>query len=247
MTVSISINNVQKRFGEKTVLDQVLLTIDTGQIHGFIGPSGAGKTTLVKMIVGMATPDSGTIYVLGEKVPNLKLLQNIGYMAQSDALYLELTGLENLTFFATLYKMNKNERKKRISYVTDLVNLGSDINKKVSTYSGGMKRRLSLAIALLHNPKILILDEPTVGIDPELRLNVWNELLRLKIEEEKTIIVTTHVMEEAERCDYVAMVRDGHIITSGTPSELKSSYQAENFDEVFLKAGGRTNENIGVN
>lgn len=247
MTVSISINNVQKRFGEKTVLDQVLLTIDTGQIHGFIGPSGAGKTTLVKMIVGMATPDSGTIYVLGEKVPNLKLLQNIGYMAQSDALYLELTGLENLTFFATLYKMNKNERKKRISYVTDLVNLGSDINKKVSTYSGGMKRRLSLAIALLHNPKILILDEPTVGIDPELRLNVWNELFRLKIEEEKTIIVTTHVMEEAERCDYVAMVRDGHIITSGTPSELKSSYQAENFDEVFLKAGGRTNENIGVN
>lgn len=247
MTVSISINNVQKRFGEKTVLNQVLLTIDTGQIHGFIGPSGAGKTTLVKMIVGMATPDSGTIYVLGEKVPNLKLLQNIGYMAQSDALYLELTGLENLTFFATLYKMNKNERKKRISYVTDLVNLGSDINKKVSTYSGGMKRRLSLAIALLHNPKILILDEPTVGIDPELRLNVWNELFRLKIEEEKTIIVTTHVMEEAERCDYVAMVRDGHIITSGTPSELKSSYQAENFDEVFLKAGGRTNENIGVN
>ncbi len=247
MAISISINNVRKSFGGKTVLDQVHLTINTGQINGFIGPSGAGKTTLVKMIVGMNSPDSGTIHVFGEKVPNLQLLQNIGYMAQSDALYLELTGNENLKFFASLYKMNKNERKKRISYVTDLVNLGTDINKKVSTYSGGMKRRLSLAIALLHNPRILILDEPTVGIDPELRLNIWNELLRLKTEEEKTIIVTTHVMEEAERCDYIAMVRDGHIITSGTPSELKSFYQAENFDEVFLRAGGGANENISIN
>jgi len=247
MSISIVIENVRKTFGEKTVLDQVNLTIDTGQIFGFIGPSGAGKTTLVKMIVGMDSSETGTIQVLNKKVPNLKLLQEIGYMAQSDALYLELTGMENLKFFAALYKLTKSEMKKRISYATDLVNLDADINKKVSTYSGGMKRRLSLAIALLHNPKILILDEPTVGIDPELRLTVWKELLRLKTEENKTIIVTTHVMEEAERCDYIAMVRDGRIITKGTPSELKSTYQTDNFDEVFLKAGGKTNENIGVN
>jgi ABC-2 type transport system ATP-binding protein len=247
MTVSIAIENVQKVYGKKTVLDQVNLTINTGQIYGFIGPSGAGKTTLVKMIVGMDSPETGTIHVLNKKVPNLKLLQEIGYMAQSDALYLELTGMENLVFFAALYKIKKKEMKKRIAYVTKLVNLDADIHKKVSTYSGGMKRRLSLSIALLHNPKILILDEPTVGIDPELRLHVWSELLRLKTEEEKTIIVTTHVMEEAEKCDYVAMVRNGRIITSGSPTELKSTYQARNFDEVFLKAGGRGNENIGVN
>jgi ABC-2 type transport system ATP-binding protein len=247
MTVRIAIENVQKSFGKKTVLDQVNLTIHSGQIYGFIGPSGAGKTTLVKMIVGMDSPETGTIHVLNKKVPSLKLLQQIGYMAQSDALYLELTGMENLVFFAALYKIKKHDMKKRISYVTKLVNLDADIHKKVSTYSGGMKRRLSLSIALLHNPKILILDEPTVGIDPELRLHVWNELLRLKTEEEKTIIVTTHVMEEAEKCDYIAMVRDGRILTSGTPTELKSTYQARNFDEVFLKAGGRVNENLSVN
>lgn len=247
VTVSIAIENVQKSFGKKITLDQVNLTINSGQIYGLIGPSGAGKTTLVKMIVGMDSPDTGTIHVSNKTVPNLKLLQEIGYMAQSDALYLELTGMENLAFFAALYKIKKKEMQKRISYVTELVNLGADIHKKVFTYSGGMKRRLSLSIALLHNPKILILDEPTVGIDPELRLHVWNELLRLKTEEEKTIIVTTHVMEEAEKCDYIAMVRDGHIITRGTPVELKSTYQARNFDEVFLKAGGRGNENIGAN
>ncbi|WP_404331569.1 ABC transporter ATP-binding protein [Mesobacillus maritimus] len=247
MTVNIAIENVQKSFGKKIILDQINLTINSGQIYGLIGPSGAGKTTLVKMIVGMDSPDTGTIHVLNKTVPNLKLLQEIGYMAQSDALYLELTGMENLVFFAALYKIKKKEMQKRISYVTKLVNLDLDIHKKVFTYSGGMKRRLSLSIALLHNPKILILDEPTVGIDPELRLHVWNELLRLKTEEEKTIIVTTHVMEEAEKCDYIAMVRDGRIITRGTPAELKSTYQARNFDEVFLKAGGRGNENSGVN
>ncbi|TYR81804.1 ABC transporter ATP-binding protein [Priestia megaterium] len=237
MSVSIAIDNVSKSFGKKVVLNEIDLTIEKGQIYGFIGPSGAGKTTLVKMIVGMDTPDSGTIHVLNEKMPNLELLQDIGYMAQSDALYSELTGIENLKFFASLYKLNKQEMKQRISYAADLVNLSNELNKKVAAYSGGMKRRLSLAIALIHNPKILILDEPTVGIDPELRLNIWNELLRLKNEDGKTIIVTTHVMDEAERCDYIAMVRDGCILTSGTPKELKAMYKTDSFDEVFLGAG----------
>jgi ABC-2 type transport system ATP-binding protein len=237
MSNSIAINQVSKSFGKKMVLNQIDLNIEEGQIYGFIGPSGAGKTTLVKMIVGMDIPDTGTIHVLNEKMPNLELLQEIGYMAQSDALYSVLTGEENLKFFASLYKMNKTEQKNRIAYTADLVNLTNELTKKVSAYSGGMKRRLSLAIALLQNPKILILDEPTVGIDPELRLSIWNELLRLKNEEGKTIIVTTHVMDEAERCDFVAMVRDGVILTKGTPKELKALYEVDNFDEVFLKAG----------
>lgn len=247
MVASITIENIKKQYGKKVVLKQINLTIEKGQIYGFIGPSGAGKTTLVKLIVGMERPDSGTIHVLDEQMPNLKLLQEIGYMAQSDALYLELTGRENIEFFASLYQLKKTEMRNRISFITNLVNLNEDLNKKVSTYSGGMKRRLSLAIALIHNPKILILDEPTVGIDPELRLNVWNELLRLKQEENKTIIVTTHVMEEAEKCDYIAMVRDGEILTSGTPIELKKLFDAANFDEVFLKAGGKSYENHRAN
>ncbi|MET3698522.1 ABC-2 type transport system ATP-binding protein [Bacillus oleivorans] len=247
MSVSIAIEKISKSFGKKVVLSQIDLKIEEGKIYGFIGPSGAGKTTLVKMIVGMDQPDTGTIHVLDKKVPNLELLQEIGYMAQSDALYTELTGKENLQFFASLFKLNRAEMKERIAYAADLVNLTSDLNKKVSAYSGGMKRRLSLAIALIQNPKILILDEPTVGIDPELRLSIWNELLRLKKEEGKTIIVTTHVMDEAEKCDFIAMVRDGVILTSGTPAELKQFYHAESFDEVFLNAGRVKHENSSVN
>ena len=237
MSISIAVNQVSKSFGKKVVLNKIDLNIEEGQIYGFIGPSGAGKTTLVKMIVGMDRPDAGTIHVLNKQIPNLELLQEIGYMAQSDALYMELTGEENLKFFASLYKLSKTEQKKRISYAADLVNLTNELKKRVSAYSGGMKRRLSLAIALIQNPKILILDEPTVGIDPELRLSIWNELLRLKKEEGKTIIVTTHVMDEAEKCDYIAMVRDGSILTRGTPKELKDLFKADNLDEVFLKAG----------
>ncbi len=237
MNHSISIKQVSKSFGKKIVLHDVTLHITEGQIYGLIGPSGAGKTVLVKMIMGMAKPDDGTIYILNKKVPNLQLLQEIGYMAQSDALYSELTGEENLTFFASLYKLKKSEIKDRIAYAADLVRLTNELTKKVSVYSGGMKRRLSLAIALIQNPKILILDEPTVGIDPELRITIWNELLRLKNEEGKTIIVTTHVMDEAERCDYIAMVRDGSILTSGTPQDLKAQYGVNTFDEVFIQAG----------
>lgn len=237
MDPTIRVEQVNKSFGKKPVLNDVNLTIPRGQLFGLIGPSGAGKTTLVKMIVGMEKADTGTIHVLNEKMPNLDLLQEIGYMAQSDALYVELTGEENLKFFASLYKLNKIEQKKRIAYAAGLVNLTGELRKRVAAYSGGMKRRLSLAITLIQDPKVLILDEPTVGIDPELKLSIWNELLRLKNEEDKTIIVTTHVMDEAVKCDYVAMVRDGRIITSGSPSELKVLYETDDFDEVFLKAG----------
>lgn len=237
MEHGVKIEKVTKSFGKKRVLNQIDLDIEKGQIYGLIGPSGSGKTTLVKMIVGMDSPDEGEIRVLNEKVPNLGLLRKIGYMAQSDALYMELTANENLQFFASLFKIKKKEMENRITYVSNLVNLTDDLNKKVRTYSGGMKRRLSLAIALIQDPEVLILDEPTVGIDPELRLNIWNELERLKREENKTIIITTHVMDEAEKCNTIAMVRDGVILAKGTPAELKSLYKAKNFDEVFLYAG----------
>ncbi len=234
---TIQVQGVTKSFSKKVVLKNINLDIKQGSIYGFIGPSGAGKTTLIKMIVGMDVPDEGSVYLLGEKMPNLNILQQIGYMAQSDALYEALTGQENLMFFASLFKLGKTEKQKRIAYAAQLVDLTADLNKRVSAYSGGMKRRLSLAIALIQNPKVLILDEPTVGIDPELRLSIWNELLRLKKEEGKTIIVTTHVMDEAEKCDYIAMVRDGSFIASGTPRHLKEHYNVNSLDEVFLDAG----------
>lgn len=234
---TVKITNISKRFGPKTVLTDVSLSMSQGQIYGFIGPSGAGKTTLVKMMVGMDTPDCGEVHILDEKMPSLNVLPKIGYMAQSDALYPELTGWENIQFFAELYTMPKVKQKERIAYAARLVHLQDELKKKVSVYSGGMKRRLSLAIALVQDPDILILDEPTVGIDPELRLGIWNELGRLKETERKTIIVTTHVMDEADRCDQLAMVRDGRILAEGSPDALKNMYQANSLEEVFLQAG----------
>lgn len=239
MNAVIKVEGVTKSFGTKTVLQKVDLQVDQNQIYGLIGPSGAGKTTLVKMIVGMDKPDEGCIEVLGTRMPNLALLQDIGYMAQSDALYGELTGEENLKFFATLFKLTKARQQERIEYAANLVNLGGELQKRVSAYSGGMKRRLSLAIALIQNPRVLILDEPTVGIDPELSFSIWKELTRLKSSEGKTIIVTTHVMEEARKCDCLAMVREGSILTKGSPAELLKMYGAANLEEVFMKAGGR--------
>ena len=237
MAASISLKNVNKSFGKKPVLNNISLSIEPGQIFGLIGPSGSGKTTLVKIIVGMDRPSSGDVHVLNTAVPDLNLLQQIGYMAQADALYTDLTGEENLAFFASLFKLKKDVQKQRITYAADLVNLTSELKKRVQDYSGGMKRRLSLAVALIQDPQVLILDEPTVGIDPELRQSIWAEIHRLKLTG-KTILVTTHVMDEAERCDCLAMVREGEIITSGTPQELKNHYGITTLEEVFLKAGG---------
>ena len=237
-TTAIQIQQVSKSFGKKVVLNQLNYEIQTGRIYGFIGPSGSGKTTLIKMMVGMDVPDQGAVTLLGEKMPNLPILQKVGYMAQSDALYTALTGKENLAFFASIFHLTKAEMQERISYASKLVNLSEDLNKKVSAYSGGMKRRLSLAIAIIQNPQVIILDEPTVGIDPALRVSIWNELLRLKNEEGKTIIVTTHVMDEAEHCDEIAMLRDGKFIATGTPDQLKAKYSVSNLNDVFLQAGG---------
>ena len=240
MELAVSISNVTKSFGKKTVLNDVSLPIEKGKIFGLIGPSGAGKTTLVKLMVGMDTPNVGEVEVLRTKMPNLPILQDIGYMAQSDALYAELTAEENLTFFASLFKLSATEQKQRIAYAAGLVNLTADLSKRVSAFSGGMKRRLSLAIALIQNPQVMILDEPTVGIDPELRRSIWDELIRLKEQEGKTIIVTTHVMDEASRCDMLAMVRDGRILASGSPQALMERYDASSLEDVFLLAGRRS-------
>lgn len=166
---AISIENLEKGFKHKQVIAPLSLAIPKGQLMGLLGPSGCGKTTLIKMIMGMLKPDKGTIQVFDFVVPHQQLLKDIGYMAQSDALYLDLTGEENLHFFAKLYRLPKKEQLERVAYAANLVRLTDDLSLKVTNYSGGMKRRLSLAIALIQNPQLLILDEPTVGIDPVLK------------------------------------------------------------------------------
>ncbi|WP_318506643.1 ABC transporter ATP-binding protein [Bacillus sp. T3] len=233
----VSISNVSKSFGKQQVLKEINLDIKKGEIFGFLGPSGAGKTTLVKELAGLDTPTSGENYVFNQKMPSLALMERIGYMAQSDALYGELSAKENLQFFSSLYGMKGKQQEARIKEVMQIVNLHDDINKLVFNYSGGMKRRLSLAAALLHEPELLILDEPTVGIDPVLRKSIWDSFYELN-KTGVTIIITTHVMDEAEKCHRLGMIRDGQLIAVGTAEELKSNTGTTSIEGAFLAYGG---------
>lgn len=229
----IKINNITQKYGKATVLKNIDLKVAQGEILGLLGPSGSGKTTLVKAIVGMIQPAEGNVSVLDVDIPSLKVVNDIGYMAQSDALYEDLNAYDNLLFFASLYGMKGKIAKQRADEVLDLVLLKSDGKKLVRNFSGGMKRRLSLAIALIHNPKLLILDEPTVGIDPVLRREFWNEFEKLRAAG-VTIVITTHVMDEAEHCDRLALIRDGRIIALGTAEELKENSGQKNIEDAFL-------------
>ncbi|MDQ0876702.1 ABC-2 type transport system ATP-binding protein [Paenibacillus sp. V4I3] len=235
--ISIQVHSVSKQFDEKVVLNGITLAVPKAHIFGLLGPSGSGKTTLVRMIAGIDVPTSGTVHVLGQQMPQLTMLSQIGYMAQSDALYAELTAQENLEFFASLYGLTGTKRNQRIHDVMELVDLGSHLKKQISNYSGGMKRRLSLAISLLHEPGILILDEPTVGIDPFLRKSIWQELTHLS-KQGTTILVTTHVMDEADKCHQLGMIRDGRLTAVGTPDELKQATSSATIEEAFLYYGG---------
>ncbi|NDI33543.1 ABC transporter ATP-binding protein [Chengkuizengella sediminis] len=233
----IRVEQLTKKFNKKTILNEISLDIPCAKITGLLGPSGAGKTTLIKQIAGMDTPDQGHIYVLSKKMPSIDMINRIGYMAQSDALYNELSAYDNLDFFAQLYGLKGKAKKQRIHEVMELVDLTADLRKKVSKYSGGMKRRLSLAIALVHQPEILLLDEPTVGIDPVLRQSIWSELDILS-EQGTTIIVTTHVMDEAEKCHQLAMLRNGEMIAFDTPKKLVEDTETKSIEEAFLYYGG---------
>lgn len=233
----ISINNLKKKYGQQIVLNDVSFEVDYGQIVGLIGPSGAGKSTIIKLTLGMEKADSGDSEVFGIHMPNRKILNKMGYMAQSDSLYSSLSARENLTFFAKMREVKKEDLASEIDRVSQVVDLKDQLDKKVDNFSGGMKRRLSLAIALLGNPQLLILDEPTVGIDPALRKNIWAELGKLR-DNGCSILVTTHVMDEAELTDRVALLIDGNIIADDTPSNLKQQYDVDSIENVFMKAEG---------
>jgi ABC-2 type transport system ATP-binding protein len=233
----VDVRGVTRRFGTRTVLDGITLSVDRGEILGLLGPSGSGKTTLIKLMTGIDKADEGTVHMLGEQMPKLSMLQRFGYMAQSDALYQELTARQNLLFFASLYGLSGGRRQQRIEAVMSVVNLLDDLNKPVAAYSGGMKRRLSLAISLLHEPEILILDEPTVGIDPVLRQSIWKELNSLS-DRGTTIILTTHVMGEADKCDRIGFIRDGKLTAVDSPEGLKSRSGTDSIEQAFIVLGG---------
>lgn len=234
---TISLNHLVKKFGKQTVLTDINLDVTKGEIVGLIGPSGAGKSTVIKTTLGMEVADGGKATVFGQVMPNRKLLSRIGYMAQTDALYESLSGKENLQFYASMKGLSKAETNKEIAHVAKVVSLTPDLSKRVSGYSGGMMRRLSLAIALLGTPELLILDEPTVGIDPALRRQIWKELNQIRAEGH-SILITTHVMDEAELTSKVALLLDGKVMAFDTPQALETQYEVNTIEEVFLKAEG---------
>lgn len=220
-------------FGRQCVLRSVSMELARGEILGVLGPSGSGKTTLIRCLLGMCMPDEGQVSLLERRVPCLDVMDRVGYMAQADALYDDLSGLENLIFFARLSGMSRRDAKARAMELFELVGLKADMDKRVVHYSGGMKRRLSLMAALIADPEVLALDEPTVGIDPVLREVFWEEFRRRR-ERGRAVIVTTHVMDEAGRCDRLMLLREGAVMACGAPGELMQRTGLGSIEEVFL-------------
>lgn len=230
----IEVKNLQQTFGRTTVLQNIDFSIKKGEIVGLLGPSGSGKTTLIKTLIGMLKPSKGEVFVLGTKQPSLKPMKDIGYMAQSDALYEELSAKANLAYFGRLYGLHGKRLKKQIHACLSFVDLDKEAKKPVRKYSGGMKRRLSLAISLIHQPQLIFLDEPTVGVDPTLKRTFWDEFDHLR-NQGISFIISTHVMDEADRCDRILLINHSNLLDAGTPDKIKETYGS--IEEAFLKAG----------
>ena len=226
-----------QRYGESLALDGLSIDVPKGKIVGVLGPSGSGKTTLLRCLANLQKPSSGKVEWIGS-APGAKTAagrtKGIGYMAQADALYDDLNGRENLAYFAGLQGLAGIERKRRIDAVLGLTLLAPDGKKLVRHYSGGMKKRLSLAAALVHDPDFLILDEPTVGIDPLLRASFWREFSRLR-GLGKTILLSTHAMDEAERCDLIALIFDGRLLAYASPKEVMERLGTASLEQAFIK------------
>jgi ABC-2 type transport system ATP-binding protein len=229
---AVDVESVTKSFGQLHALDGVTLKVRQGEIYGLLGPNGAGKTTLIRAILGLVAPGSGSVTVLGRRLPNLDVLRQVGYMTQQAALYPGLSVEENLEFFAAIYGAEGGV-KEALEFV-DLYDRRSSV---VATISGGMKQRCSLACALVHRPKLLLLDEPTVGVDPQLRVQFWESFRRMAASG-VTIIVSSHVMDEAERCQRLGLIQYGRLLAEGSPAEVRARAGTQNLEEAFLKLAG---------
>lgn len=232
-TDPIIVSDVVKRFGEVTALDHVTLSVAQGETFGLIGPNGSGKTTLIRLLLGLGHPTSGNITVLGSHVPSRKVAPRIGYMTQSSALYNELSIRENLKFFGTIYGLRGARLKERIAATLELVELANRADSPIQTLSGGMRQRVSLGCALIHEPELIFLDEPTVGIDPELRLTFWDYFGQLN-KRGVTLIVSTHHLDEAARCDRLGLLRFGRLLAADSPAALRQQSGQDDFEKAFL-------------
>ncbi|RKX76315.1 MAG: ABC transporter ATP-binding protein [Spirochaetes bacterium] len=219
----IEVRELTRKFGDFTAVDGISFSVGEGEIFGFLGPNGAGKTTTINMLCTLLKPTEGMASVAGIDVSSHphEVRKNIGLIFQDPSLDDRLTGRENLHFHAMLYNVDRKTYESRSREVLQMVDLTEKADKQVRTYSGGMKRRLEIARGLLHHPKVIFLDEPTIGLDPQTRRHIWNYLLRLREREKITMFMTTHYMEEAENCDRIAIIDHGRIVSLDTPEALK--------------------------
>jgi ABC-2 type transport system ATP-binding protein len=229
----VVISELTKQFGRLRAVNNLDMTINAGETFGLIGPNGSGKTTLIRMLVGLMRPTRGTIRIMGMRMPNIRIAPHIGYMTQLSALYLDLTARENMQFFCNIYGLRGREQKQRIDEMLERVELADRAGDIVGNFSGGMKQRLSLATALVHHPSLALLDEPTVGVDPELRRSFWAYFGQLN-EEGITIIVSTHHLDEAAHCTRLGLMRSGALLAQDTPQELLRQSGKDNMEDAFL-------------
>lgn len=232
----ITSNNLTKKFGNFTAVDRISFSVLKGEIFGFLGANGAGKTTAMKMFCGLLSPTGGEGSVAGLDIftQREKIKKRIGYMSQRFSLYEDLTVSENITFYAGIYGLKKNDIKEKREALTERLHLGDFQNNLISSLPLGWKQKLAFSVALIHSPDIVFLDEPTGGVDPVTRRQFW-DLIYEAARQGVTIFVTTHYMDEAEYCDRISMMVDGRIEALGKPSELKTQFGVKTMNEVFLK------------
>lgn len=241
MDTIIKVENLVKKYNGLTAVDGISFSVNPGEIFGFLGPNGAGKTTTISMLCTLLRPTSGTAQVACCDIvkESNKVRGNIGIIFQDPSLDDRLTAEDNLRFHGYLYHMKLKDVDRRIPEVLNLVELADRRKDFVKKFSGGMKRRLEIARGLLHHPKLLFLDEPTLGLDPQTRAHIWDYILKMRKEEGLSIFMTTHYMQEAEVCDRIAIIDHGHIVDLDTPAGLKEKHGEDTLEKVFLKITGR--------
>jgi drug efflux transport system ATP-binding protein len=234
--VVINADKLTKRFGDFTAVDHISFEVNKGEIFGFLGANGAGKTTAMRMLCGLSLPTSGNATVAGFNVykENEKIKKNIGYMSQKFSLYEDLTVKENIRFYAGIYGKSDSFIKEKTSNILNQLHMGNEANKLVKELPLGWRQKLAFSVAIFHEPQIVFLDEPTGGVDPVTRREFWTMIYQAAAAG-ITVFVTTHYMDEAEYCNRVSIMVDGRIDALDTPSQLKKKYEAESMDEVFLK------------